>query len=156
MKDYLESRFKDPKLDVEDQEEVRYALEDMPGALQVELNNSGIRTKYSGTTLVVALIIKSYLYLLNIGDSRAILASNIKGNLQMSLETEDHNPENPEERLRIEAFEGKVCPYKDQSGEFVGPHRVWSKGLREPGLAMSRSLGDNRAHELGVSFAPGK
>ena len=32
--------------------------------------------------------------------------------------------------------------------------RVWSKEVRQPGLAMSRSLGDNMAKKCGVVATP--
>lgn len=32
--------------------------------------------------------------------------------------------------------------------------RVWSKEIRQPGLAMSRSLGDNMAKKCGVVATP--
>ena len=35
-----------------------------------------------------------------------------------------------------------------------GPYRVWFKGQNYPGLAMSRSLGDNLAHSIGVINTP--
>jgi hypothetical protein len=39
-------------------------------------------------------------------------------------------------------------------GEFVGPHRVWLANRNTPGLAMSRSIGDYKAHEAGVIAEP--
>lgn len=38
----------------------------------------------------------------------------------------------------------------------MGPARVWLKELEVPGLAMSRSLGDQVAQSVGVSPEPGK
>jgi hypothetical protein len=44
------------------------------------------------------------------------------------------------------------------AGQSVGSYRVFSRSGAEsdilPGLAMSRSLGDGRAHELGVIAQP--
>ena len=37
----------------------------------------------------------------------------------------------------------------------LGPSRVWLKNEDIPGLAMSRSLGDNIAHRVGVICDPG-
>jgi serine/threonine protein phosphatase PrpC len=36
----------------------------------------------------------------------------------------------------------------------VGPNRVWLKHEDVPGLAMSRSIGDNVAHTVGVTAVP--
>lgn len=125
--------------------------------LQTDLiEKSGINLKYSGTTLVVALIIKNYLYLANIGDSRAVLASKIKGRLTKALSTVDHNPDIPEEQERIERMNGRVSQYIDEDGDACGPYRVWDRDLISPGLAMSRSLGDIKGHQLGVISTPGK
>ena len=36
----------------------------------------------------------------------------------------------------------------------MGPYRVWFKNEDYPGLAMSRSIGDQLAHKVGVSDIP--
>ena len=45
-------------------------------------------------------------------------------------------------------------PLKDPYGNFVGPERVWKKEGDVPGLAMSRSFGDEVGHEVGVIVNP--
>jgi serine/threonine protein phosphatase PrpC len=42
----------------------------------------------------------------------------------------------------------------DQFGQFIGPVRVWRKYEQLPGLMMSRSFGDMRAHTCGVISTP--
>lgn len=49
---------------------------------------------------------------------------------------------------------GRVDPYYDENGNPVGPHRVWLKNEELPGLAMSRSFGDEVAASVGVSAVP--
>ena len=49
---------------------------------------------------------------------------------------------------------GKVEPFKDPYGKFVGPERVWKEEGEVPGLAMSRSFGDEVGHEVGVIVNP--
>ena len=44
---------------------------------------------------------------------------------------------------------------KDFFGKRIGPYRVWMKGRDYPGLAMSRSIGDLKAKEIGVIPDPG-
>ena len=39
-------------------------------------------------------------------------------------------------------------------GEFIGPARVWLKNHDMPGLAMSRSFGDDVATSVGVTSEP--
>ena len=48
----------------------------------------------------------------------------------------------------MDQFESQV------SGKKVGPMRVWSKHIRQPGLAMSRSIGDDLAKQCGVIATP--
>ena len=45
-------------------------------------------------------------------------------------------------------------PYRDNFGNFIGPERVWKKGGNVPGLAMSRSFGDEVGHEVGIIVNP--
>lgn len=79
----------------------------------------------TGCTAVSAIVTRDKIYVGNAGDSRAIVglaeAGHIKG-IQLS---EDHKPDNIEEKARIEA-----------AGGFVEENRV--KGV----LNLSRSLGD--------------
>jgi len=69
----------------------------------------------------------------NVGDSRAILArqSNIKfyivdkRNWEIIHLSEDHKPSLEKEKKRIIKRGGKVHSYRDESGNFIGPQRVW-------------------------------
>lgn len=157
----LKGRIKEDLLKIEnelkDEEKVKNVLKNISEDIQIELEESNFSVKYSGTTLVIALIIKNKLFFCNIGDSRAILISKgSSGRLWTTMSTEDHNPENKEERKRIEESGGVVSPLLDENGTPYGPERVWNQEITEPGLAMSRSLGDTLAHEFGVSNKPGK
>ena len=96
---------------------------------------------------------------LNAGDSRAIKISVVKHGDKHQIEaaalTIDHKPELPEESKRILAANGRIQAFKDNdTGEDIGPQRVWLKNQEMPGLAMSRSLGDKIAHSVGVSSVP--
>ena len=66
----------------------------------------------------------------------------------------DHKPSNPNEKERILKKGGKVEAYVDDDGNYVGPERVWMKNGDGPGLAMSRSFGDEIAHRVGVIINP--
>lgn len=81
------------------------------------------------------------------GDSRSVLC---KGKEGKAIElTEDHKPNLPKEKARIEKGGGRVV--------FDGfwNHRVFARGQRYPGLNMSRALGDVVAHqEAGLSAEP--
>ena len=84
----------------------------------------------------------------NTGDSRAILVSHsYKEQHYISKLSTDHKPDIPYEKERIEKMNGEV--YKE---DFDEPYRVWCKGKEYPGIAMSRSIGDAVAKEVGVCY----
>jgi len=132
-------------------------------------NNSKIDATYSGTTACTVIISKRTLICANAGDSRTILISNNApgegggvGHWTARPLSRDHKPDLDEEATRIKKQQGRVeqsrltigmCP-PSQIGKFYGPLRVWVKGRQVPGLAMSRSIGDYVATEVGVTFDP--
>ena len=139
-----------------------------------ELRNQNFDVSFSGSTAVTIFLIGKKLVCANVGDSRAILASykspkSIKG-LQLPAEfadlnddekiwlalplSRDHKPDDEEEFKRIISKNGRVEPFREPDGEPVGPYRVWLKDENIPGLAMSRSLGDKVASEVGVISEP--
>jgi serine/threonine protein phosphatase PrpC len=68
--------------------------------------------------------------------------------------TKDQKPEDPEEHQRIISCGGRVQRLTDNNGEKIGPYRVWKLHANTPGLAMSRSIGDEVAKKLGVIAEP--
>ena len=109
------------------------------------------------------------LFCANAGDSRAIKVkiftpNNILGDskigedykIQAEALSTDHKPELPEEQKRILEMGGRIDTFHDASNndEAIGPQRVWLQDKELPGLAMSRSLGDQIAHGVGVSSVP--
>jgi serine/threonine protein phosphatase PrpC len=109
----------------------------------------------SGSTATLVLHRDGYLYVAHVGDSRAILARRrsvpaLKKELFCAEDlTEDHKPELPNEKRRIEQSGGEVL-----KAEYDIPFRVYVKGQMQPGLAMSRSIGDTMAASVGVSCSP--
>ncbi|KAK8814239.1 hypothetical protein WA158_008101 [Blastocystis sp. Blastoise] len=117
------------------------------------LNAKGIKTDYSGTTAVICIVRKDYLLTLNVGDSRAVLATETEDDYDIEAITKDHKPDVESERKRIIDSGGRVFSVEYDDG-LTGPPRVWLQDADLPGLAMSRSLGDKIAHTVGVISEP--
>ena len=80
--------------------------------------------KYCGCTATVVLMNQTHIYCANAGDSRTVLGRQSGKQMCMPL-SDDHKPDNREEKARIEA-----------AGGFVEENRV------NGSLALSRSFGD--------------
>lgn len=97
----------------------------------------------------------------NLGPEREILAtvkqqrkSFIESSLNSIQLTTDQKPEDPEELQRIIKAGGRVQRLTDNAGNKIGPYRVWKQHTNNPGLAMSRSIGDMVAKNIGVISEP--
>ena len=118
------------------------------------VNDSSIDCTYSGTTCSSLIFSPEKIISINVGDSRCVLGK-FKDNKWSAINlTRDHKPTEQDEKKRIIEKGGRIEPYKDDSGEAVGPERVWLKEENLPGLAMSRSFGDDVAHMIGVTSKP--
>ena len=97
----------------------------------------------SGSCAICCLIVDKHLYVINVGDSRAVIgskSSESKFAIQMSV---DHKPNESEELKRIMASGGEIQQSNNGS---LGPVRIFKLGEYTPGLAVSRSFGDFIAH----------
>ena len=120
-----------------------------------DLDSTSIDINFSGTTTVSLLLLNKTIYSGNVGDSRAILIScNKQGEWTTQPLSRDQKPDDPLEMQRILKSGGRVEAFKDYNGDPVGPARVWLKHEHIPGLAMSRSLGDKVAAQVGVLAEP--
>lgn len=93
--------------------------------------------EYSGSCAVSALIVDKACYVINLGDSRAVIGGKLIDNIfayQMSV---DHKPDEKEESDRIKKQGGEV-----KVPDNGGPKRVYKLNENNPGLAVARSLGD--------------
>lgn len=119
-----------------------------------DLENEKFDVHFSGSTCVLIFKIGDRLIISNVGDSRAILvrqnSSYIKQVWEVESLTNDHKPDTPFEKERIENSGGLVEQCKDEQGTVGGIFRVWEKGEDYPGIAMSRSIGDSVAKKIGV------
>ena len=114
------------------------------------LSKCNIDYQLSGTTCVMVIQIGRKLISANVGDSRCIF---INGDNSIKELSRDHKPELPEEKERITAKGGEIAQF-EENGVKSGPFRIWCKGHSYPGIAMSRSIGDKIASELGVICDP--
>ncbi|OMJ69338.1 hypothetical protein SteCoe_32964 [Stentor coeruleus] len=108
----------------------------------------------SGTTAITVLIRGKQCICSNVGDSRAVIGRYDKDGWKAIALSQDHKPNVPVERERIENAGGIISPFMENNGGFVGPQRVWLRTGLVPGLAMSRSVGDFVAEQVGVSHLP--
>lgn len=100
-------------------------------------------------------MVNNTLHVANIGDSRAVMARrNDQGQIEAIPMSHDQKPEVEEEKKRILEAGGRVQPLPGLEGEDCGPLRVWLAEVNVPGLAMSRSIGDNVCNDVGVTHEP--
>ena len=102
---------------------------------------------------MICLIRGNKLLVLNVGDSRAILACDVGDERKIVALTRDHKPSLEDEKQRILKAGGRVFSMEYEDG-YNGPARVWLADQDVPGLAMSRSLCDTVAHSVGVISEP--
>jgi serine/threonine protein phosphatase PrpC len=112
----------------------------------------------AGSTGISILKLGQLLYLSNVGDSEAFVASyDARGtDVEIIYTTTPHKPDSPEERQRIEATGGEVIlpPFPGASARVLIPLPHNEQPGMEMALAMSRSLGDSEADHLGVIAEP--
>ena len=104
-----------------------------------------IRKREDGCCCIAALLVGEEMYVINIGDSRAILASG--DNTATPLST-DHKPENPDEKARVERAGGQVIKYGPVYRVTPPEALAWEQakvkqGPRPLQLAIARSFGDS-------------
>ena len=118
-------------------------------------SNKNLESDMAGTTVVSLIITADKIICPNLGDSRAILFRYENSLYFCKNLSRDHKPNEPEENRRIINNNGRIKKiYDEELKKYVGPDRVWLKNKEEPGLAMTRSIGDKIAHSIGVSDEP--
>lgn len=151
------------------------AIENAVQSCDIELKRSEIECSLSGTTAVVVVINYLGIHVGSLGDSRAVLASVPKENTSIPLGSDsgpykhsvnpsrllnaialtvDQKPNHDQELRRIRDSGGIVERVTNDLGQPIGPYRIWKRKGNFPGLAMSRSIGDKIAHEIGVISLP--
>ena len=109
----------------------------------------------SGSTCIALIIFQDKLICTNVGDSRAVLSRFENGSYSTLVLSRDHKPTEQDECERVKKHGGKICPYyEEETQQYIGPNRIWVKDSGIPGLAMTRSFGDEVAHKVGVISEP--
>ena len=118
-------------------------------------SNNDINSNMSGTTVVSVIITPEKLISINLGDSRLSLFKYDNGIYYSKNLSREHKPSEIDEKNRIISNGGRIqkC-FDENTKKYFGPERVWLKNKEEPGLAMTRSLGDKTAHQIGVISQP--
>jgi serine/threonine protein phosphatase PrpC len=105
----------------------------------------------SGTTLVAVYMRETHFWIAHVGDSRVVCAVQEGDELVAHNACEDHKPDNPDEKARIEAWGGFVSPAPEEGMS----SRVWlDEDWTMIGLAMARSIGDYAVKDVGVIPEP--
>jgi len=143
----------------------------------VETNNkchaAAFDDTLSGTTAITVLIMGKYLYVANVGDSRAIICSANGSNGKVLAEplSIDQTPFRKDERERVKKCGARVMTIDQIEGheeihenwgtnlgeeldENGDPPRLWNVTLDKPGTAFTRSIGDACAESIGVFAEP--
>ena len=116
--------------------------------------------EYSGSTCASILLKEkniNKIYVANVGDSRAIIIKELKNKNNDWVPhqlTRDHKPTEEDEAQRVLEYDGEIEKIEDEYGNWTGPLRVWVKGSDGPGLAMTRSFGDEVGTSVGVFSVP--
>lgn len=119
------------------------------------ISQKDIDSSLSGSTCVALVIFQHKLICANLGDSRAVLSRFENGSYSTLVLSRDHKPTEHDECERIKLSGGKVSPYyEEETQQYIGPNRIWFKDSGIPGLAMTRSFGDEVAHKVGVISEP--
>ncbi|ORZ35952.1 phosphatase 2C-like domain-containing protein [Catenaria anguillulae PL171] len=116
----------------------------------------------SGTTLVVAVVSPTHLYVANVGDSRAVVGIvNAEGKgVQVRNMTTDHTCANATELERVvkkgARVERSAVPVGGErsASSDSGPLRIFKGDNPYPGLVVTRAIGDTASTALGVLSTP--
>ncbi|GMI79358.1 E Growth-Regulating 2 [Hibiscus trionum] len=110
-----------------------------------------IDSVHSGTTALTIVRQGDLIFVANVGDSRAVLATTSDDGTLVPVQlTVDFKPNLPQEAERIIQCKGRVFCLHDEPGV----HRVWLPHEESPGLAMSRAFGDYCVKDYGLISVP--
>lgn len=95
-----------------------------------------VNLEASGAAGSVLVMDGPHIHIAHIGDAGVLLASWNRHDSRLVSSTEDHKPQNPAEKERLEAAGSDVREVDE------GSWRIYRRGTNFPGLTMSRAFGD--------------
>jgi len=95
-----------------------------------------INIEASGAAGTVLVLEEQTVHIAFIGDARIMLGSYNRRDSRLIFCTQDHKPDLPDEKARLEAAGSEVREIEP------GNHRIYLPGSNFPGLTMSRAFGD--------------
>lgn len=120
-----------------------------------ELFSGILDIRFSGSTCVSIMTLGQKLFCVNVGDSRGIIVKyGAEGKIVAQAISRDQKPCQNDEATRIINCGGRIDSFRDPEKNPIGPLRVWLKTEDIPGLAMTRSFGDEVASRVGVTAEP--
>ena len=106
------------------------------------IDENGLEKDHSGSCGIMALINKNKLIIANIGDSRLVLFKKSS----VFFQTEDHKPNSPKEKARIEKSGGSIYQTQSLIPIFQNGKKIEIPWRVNPGrLSVSRTFGDVEA-----------
>lgn len=152
-------------------EALKAAFEEMHK--KVMLQKFKFNIAQSGAALSAVLVDEDWLFCAGVGNAKVVLLQLDRAwqakkeaevdPVQVQELTVRHWPQDPREAQRVKKAGGEVrpgraaVPKSRADGTFQMPQdRVWLPGKEQPGLAITRSIGDELAHQIGVIAEPGK
>jgi serine/threonine protein phosphatase PrpC len=140
----------DPNLLKNPREALARAFKKAQEKLEDFAKDEGINIHVSGSSGSVLLQYGKHILIAWVGDSRVICMNYGRNSEKLIFESEDHVPQLPDEKKRIESH--------DPPGEVreVAPDywRIYIPGTPVPGLTMSRGFGDISCADRGVIVEP--
>lgn len=158
LKKYTEELQKNQKDEALNTDEICIAFNNAFLNCNDELFSGIMDIRFSGSTCVTVLTLGQKLFCANVGDSRGIVvkkkSGDVAGKLVAQAISRDQKPCQADEAARIIKYGGRIDSFRDPDKNPIGPLRVWLKNDDIPGLAMTRSFGDEVASRVGVTAEP--
>lgn len=118
-------------------------------------NREGYDAFGSGATATVLVKWGDRLVCANAGDSRCLIGGvSPEGKVLCRPLSKEHGPDLPEEKMRVLAAGARLDRLRSHAGIDEGPLRVYLWEADSPGITVTRSIGDKRYRNVGLTPEP--